>query len=471
MTRRSVSLALQLSALVAGVALAVFAGVGVYLYQSLSAELEERDDAELIERLSLMRHFLEESETVAAVAADPHRFIDSTGFHGEMLLDMRTERGVAVLASSTDVAQDSQGPLVPVGRTPLPSDMRTIRSASGLPLKALAAWGRTRDGALVRVRLARPVSAREALLSAYRTKVYAAIVMGAAITALMSYLLIWRGLGKVRSLARQAAKVTAAQLQLRLDASSAPAELRELAAAFNEVLERLQRSFDKLTQFSADLAHDMRTPLNNLMVQTQVILSQPRSTEEYQNLLSSNHEEFERLARMVESMLFLARADHNEIVLTTEWLDLAAELVRLAEYFEGPAADAELSFIVMAGGHALADASLFRRAVGNLVSNALRYAPPGHAIILQTEDRDDGVIVRVSNPGPGIAAEHLPRLFDRFYRSDTARSSTSISAGLGLAIVSSIMSLHNGRVSVTSEPGKETTFALFFPHQPGVTKR
>lgn len=463
MRRQTDSLAFQLSVLVAGVALVVFAGVGVYLYQSLAAQLEERDDAELIERLTLMRHLVEESASVAVIRADPHRFIDSTGFHGEMLLDLRTERGDSVIGGGLDKVPEQHLALVPVERAAASSDMHTIRGAHAQSLRSIAAWGKAGDDSLVKIRLARNISAREALLSAYRLKVYAAIVVGAVLTALMGYAFIWRGLGKVRSLARQAEKVTANQLQLRLDATTAPAELRELASAFNEVLDRLERSFDKLSQFSADLAHDMRTPLNNLMVQTQVMLSQPRSSEEYEHLLNSNHEEFERLSRMVESMLFLARADHNEIALSLETVDLAGELDRLAEYFEGPAADAGLTIVIRADGKVFADPSLFRRAVGNLVSNALRYTPAGQVIALEAEHSARGTTVRVANPGPGIAAQHLPHLFDRFYRSDASRASTSLSAGLGLAIVQSIMTLHHGQVSVTSEPGKQTIFSLFFP--------
>ncbi len=466
MTRATDSLAFQLSALVASVALAVFAGVGTYLYESLATQLTERDDSELIERLTLIRHLVEESAGIAAIGADPHRFIDSTGFHGEMLLDVCTERGDRVIASDAVAAPVHPFALVPVGRTPTSSDMQTVGGADSRSLRVLAAWGRARDGALVQIRLARDVSGRETLLSVYRMKIYIAILVGAIATALMGYVLIRHGLRKVRSLASQAERVTASQLQLRLDASAAPAELRELAAAFNAVLDRLERSFDKLSQFSADLAHDMRTPLNNLMVQTQVMLSHPRSMEDYEQLLNSNHEEFERLSRMVESMLFLARADHHEIALSLDRLDLAAELDRLAAYFEGPAADAGLTIEVRASGHVLADPSLFRRAVGNLVSNALRYTPVGQTIALESEQVADGVTVRVANPGPGIAAEHLPHLFDRFYRSDPSRASSSHSAGLGLAIVQSIMVLHQGKVSVTSEFGNRTVFSLFFPGAP-----
>jgi two-component system heavy metal sensor histidine kinase CusS len=235
-----------------------------------------------------------------------------------------------------------------------------------------------------------------------------------------------------------------------------------MADSFNDVLSRLQGSFQNLSQFSADLAHDMRTPLNNLMVQTQVALSQTRERDEYEELLTSHHEEYERLVRMVETMLFLARADHDEIVLTAPELDVSLELHRIAEYFEGPASDAGVRFAVAGTGAVVADAVLFRRAVGNLVSNALRYTPRGSVINLDGEQSEKGMTITVSNPGIGIDGRDLPRLFERFYRSDKSRSSSGTSAGLGLAIVKSIMKLHGGTAAVHSTNDR-ATFTLFFP--------
>lgn len=229
------------------------------------------------------------------------------------------------------------------------------------------------------------------------------------------------------------------------------------------MLDRLQSSFSNLSQFADDLAHDLRTPLNNLMVQTDVVFSKPRDSEEYQNLLSSNYEEFGRLARMVESMLFLARADHDQITLSTERLDANNELEMVAEYFEGVVSDANIALEINAVGEVWADAHLLRRAVNNLVANAVRYTPSGGVISLTAAPGADGVAISVTNPGAGIEPAHLPRLFDRFYRSDPSRSAKSSSAGLGLAIVKSIMALHGGAASVTSERHGLTRFSLLFP--------
>jgi len=456
------SLTMQLGALFAAIAVVVFAAVGIVLYQALARQLQERDDADLIDRISLIRHLLDETATATDVGKNPHQFLDAVDIHGGYLLAIETIDGRPLLRNVGQRNFTVPAKAVATTRAPTANDVIGENKAGGGGLRILTALGEAADGSVVRIVLARTPYDRSALLAAYRLKVMAAVIGGAILTALMGFLLVKRGLRQVWRLADQARNVTAHNLAVRLDAATAPAELLVLADAFNAVLDRLQKSFEHLSQFSADLAHDMRTPLNNLMVQTQVALSQPRSNEEYQNLLSSNHEEFERLARMVESMLFLARADHEEILLSTERLDANKALEQIAEYFEAPAAEAGIGIKVRASGTVLADLHLLRRAVNNLVANAVRYTPKGGTIRLEACAADGGMRIAVINPGVGISAADLPRLFDRFYRADSSRSSAARSAGLGLAIVRSIMTLHRGRVSASSEQGS-TRFELFFP--------
>jgi two-component system heavy metal sensor histidine kinase CusS len=181
-------------------------------------------------------------------------------------------------------------------------------------------------------------------------------------------------------------------------------------------------------------------------------------------LLASNVEEYERLSRMAESMLFLARAEHANLLPSKTILDTPDELRRIVEYFEGPAEDAGVTLRVTAAGRVNADAILFRRAVGNLVANAIRYTPAGGKIVLSACCTSDATTISVSNPGVGIEKQHLPKIFDRFYRADAARQDSASSAGLGLAIVKSIMSLHGGRAEVDSIPHRMTRFHLIFPN-------
>jgi two-component system heavy metal sensor histidine kinase CusS len=229
------------------------------------------------------------------------------------------------------------------------------------------------------------------------------------------------------------------------------------------MLDRLEDGVQRLSGFAADLAHDLRTPINTLMVETQVALAHPRTAEEYQSLLESNTEEYERLARMIENTLFLARVDNAQLALKRETLNAQKELERIRDYFEGLAEEGGVTLDVAAGDISLsADPILLQRAVGNLVSNAIRHTPRGGAVRLLAGQGPLGLDIAVENTGPGIAPEHIAHIFERYYRADPARSASSHSAGLGLAIVRAIMQLHGGEVLADSVVGRSTTFFLRF---------
>jgi len=304
---------------------------------------------------------------------------------------------------------------------------------------------------------------RFALMREYRGQLLGATLCGAIAAAALGFLLARRGLLPLRRMADDAAAVTTSRLATRLDVGNAPEELRELAGALNDMLARLQDSFTRLSTFSADLAHDFRTPISNLVGQTQVTLAQRRNPAEYEALLESNLEEFERLSRMIENMLFLARADNARVALTEVELDLAAELSRQADYFELLADAKQITFNVDAKGAVTADSMLLRRAVSNLISNAVRHTPSGQRIFLTGTQDATTTRIEVANPGPGIPPEDLPKIFDRFFRGDPARSNSGESSGIGLAIVKTIMDLHRGSVQVESEANGMTRFRLIFP--------
>jgi two-component system heavy metal sensor histidine kinase CusS len=305
---------------------------------------------------------------------------------------------------------------------------------------------------------------RMALLAAYSRHLVGSLVTATLVVALLGWVVAWRALRPVRTVASTARGITANRLAERLRLSEAPAELADLVEAFNEMLERLDESFRRLAQFSSDLAHELRTPIGNLMSGTHVALSRRRTAEEYQALLNSHLEEYERITRMIESMLFLARADNAQVALRPEPLEVAAELRCVADYFEAIASEAGIALEIDARGKVSADPGLFRRAVANLVENALRFSPTGAVVHLRAFHRGDArLVVEVHNAGAGIAPEHLPHVFERFYRADSARRDSVINSGLGLAIVKSILALHGGDVEVHSTPATGTAFRLVFP--------
>ena len=232
------------------------------------------------------------------------------------------------------------------------------------------------------------------------------------------------------------------------------------------MLARLEASFARLSDFSSDLAHELRTPVSNLLTQTQVTLARSRTSEEYRHVLASNVEEFERLSRMIADMLFIAKADEGQIVPSRVLIELDALADELIDFFRLIADEKNVALTRSGSGRMIGDPSMIRRAISNLLSNALRHTDPGGRIEIAIDSSEvltpRRVCLVVSNNGETIAASQLPRLFDRFYRADRSRSGEGANSGLGLAIVKSIAEAHGGDVVV--ESGAVTTsFILRLP--------
>jgi two-component system heavy metal sensor histidine kinase CusS len=342
------------------------------------------------------------------------------------------------------------------------TDVQHFPGVDGVPFAALAATIDSGDLGSLQVVAGRLMSERTSVLANYRLRVYILASIAALLLALCGYLLLYRGLRPLRRLAAHAQGIGVGNLTERLDNHGAPLEVLPMIDAFNGVLDRLATGFIQLGQVSTDMAHELRTPINNLLGETQVALQQSRSVEAYQQLLASNVEELERLARMLDNMLFLARTDPASALRQRQELDAAEEMERMADYFEGLAADAGISIKAHGSGVIWAEPMLLRRALANLCANAIKYGAPDSELVVSATPSCDGISLRVSNQGATIAAEHLPKLFERFYRVDESRERSAQSNGLGLSIVATIMQLHNGRYGVTSENG-ETCFELFFP--------
>ncbi len=217
------------------------------------------------------------------------------------------------------------------------------------------------------------------------------------------------------------------------------------------MLGRLEDSFRRLNEFSGDIAHELRTPISNLMIETQVALSRSRTAESYREILYSSLEEYEHMARMIADMLFLAKADNGLLVPNREALDLAQEVDAVVEYYEVLAAERNIRLRRSGEGRISGDRLMLRRAIGNLVSNAVRHAPEaGEVTIGLRPGESGGVRITVANPGEPIAAEHRARIFDRFYRADPSRQRSSEGAGLGLAIARSIVLAHGGSIEAVA---------------------
>jgi two-component system heavy metal sensor histidine kinase CusS len=260
--------------------------------------------------------------------------------------------------------------------------------------------------------------------------------------------------------------IRSTNLRERILPEGYPSELAALAGPFNEMLDRLEESFERISRFSADIAHDLRTPVNNIRGEAEVALARARTVEEYRDMLGSCLEEAVRLSSLISDLLFLARAESPLTHLRREKVDVGQLLCGVQEYYEASAADGGVSFSTAVPAEpviAEMDRTLLQRAVGNLVSNALTYTPPGGSVVLETCAEPSAIRIDVSDTGVGIPPEALPKVFDRFFRVDSSRSQASGGTGLGLAIVQSIMLLHGGKIEIASQPGCGTKVTLRMP--------
>jgi two-component system, OmpR family, heavy metal sensor histidine kinase CusS len=261
---------------------------------------------------------------------------------------------------------------------------------------------------------------------------------------------VQRQLRPLHELAAQTRAMSPGKLDQRLTLADPAEELLPWIDQFNALMARLEQSYAQLEGFNADVAHELRTPLANVMGHTEVALSRERSPQALRETLESNLEEMQRLTAIVNDMLFLSQSDRGAVARRGQAVNLAALAEQVVEFHEGPLADAGLSVQVDGGVSAAVDEPLFKRALSNLLGNAIRFAEPGSRIVIRVapEANPDGVQqvrVEVQNAGPPIAPQHLARLFDRFFRVDSARPDGQSHHGLGLAIVAAIARMHAGR--------------------------
>jgi two-component system heavy metal sensor histidine kinase CusS len=293
--------------------------------------------------------------------------------------------------------------------------------------------------------------------------IWLTVGLSALATALLGAWAARSGLRPLRRMSAIASGVSAQSLNARLPEADMPPELAEMAHHFNAMLGRLDDSFQRLSAFSADIAHELRTPLSNLLTHTQVTLTRPRPIEDYREALHSNLEELQWMAQLVNDMLYLAKADHGLLMPKREWLELAEEADVLLEFFAPLAEDAQVTLSREGKARVEGDRSMLRRALSNLLDNAMRFTPTKGEVRVRIVDQPKGLKLTVENSGAGISAELLPRLFDRFYRADPARhEGSSEHAGLGLAITQSIVRAHGGQIHCESAD-EWTRFVIELP--------
>lgn len=434
------------------------AGLGAYLYRAFVADIVRRDDIQLLGKLRQVQLLLGRPGAEALLRDQPDFFRDTMSGQENSLVRF-IGPGDTLLADINASGERYPVPS-PAGAAPDRAAIVRWRSSRGDPGSVVAGAARL-GGSDVTVVVARVYAERSQAFARYRRQIGLAAVSSALLAACCAAWMLHRGLRPLRRVAAHAASVTPGTLAQRIDVGVTPSELLPLIDALNAMLARLQQAYARLSGFSADLAHEFRTPVNNLLGQSQVALAQPRSAAEYEQLIGSNIEELERLARMIESILFLARAEQEEVLMARVPLAATEEWRNVADLFAGVAEERGLRVACVGAAVVLADPALLRRALANLLSNALRHADPGSTVTLQAGQHAGAVELSVINRGQPPGVEHLPHLFERFYRADTARGHADGSTGLGLAIVRAIMTLHGGTATVHVD-GAVVRFTLRF---------
>jgi two-component system heavy metal sensor histidine kinase CusS len=440
----------------------VVSGLGLYLYTSAKQALEIRADYTLVGRVERFRTLLQDLYNVRQMEERPALFESMLGNEKDVRIFQRVGERPFIDVNPDHMAVPA---LVPV---PVDQDVGigalhigTREDSVGVRwVSALAQVGG--QAGTVQITAAYVMTQESRMLTAYRLRVMGAIALAALLSSLLGLLLLKRGLSPLDVMRKRARQVSPTNLTVRLPEDEMPSELRQLARSCNAMLDRIQSGYERLSQFSSDLAHEIRTPVNVLVGQTQVALAQARSPADYETLLASNLEELTRITHIVENILFLSRADHNATALERQPIALSQELEKIAEYFEGLADERSMSFAIQASGIGYANPVMYRRAVNNLVINAIRYGDTGTWIHLAAHSGPQGVTVTVENRCPPVTQEEADRMFGRFYRGDASRSLPTESNGLGLAIVAAIMEIHGGGARVEAYGDGRIRFCLNF---------
>src|SRR6266513_37113 len=434
-------------------------GLGVFYWLVVQHAFEE-DNAVLADKISVLSADLKAGgpkatdEELKSVRTGEHpvysvRVVDSASRTVTETLGMNRLLPPSIFPSPRISTSSTRNPKNYRVGGRLFSLLTTIEEANGQPYTIQVAQDRSTDD-----RFTKEFGALVAVVLAFG--VLASILIAITVTK--------RGLRPLGEMTRSLGRIGPTHLNERVAPAGWPRELQPLAVAFDAMLKRLDDSFTRLSQFSADLAHELRTPIANILGEAQVALTRDRAPAEYRETIESTIGECERLSGIVDNLLFVARVDAAREPIAPTRFDARAAVEKIASFYQMIADDHHVTIRCSGEGQIYADSALFERAVGNLVDNALRFTPANGSIQIAIAEHAANFELAVSDNGCGIAPEHLPRVFDRFYRVESSRGSDG--AGLGLALVKSIVDLHDGSARIQSEVGRGTTVTLIFPNKP-----
>src|SRR5215831_15408709 len=437
-------------------ALLLACGLGVF-YSIVAHHAFAEDNTVLADKIFALSADLRENGPEAfSEEVTAHR----AGQHTPYWIRILDSQGRAV-AETPQMDRLIPAHIFPSAREPVEAIRTRKDHRSAGKLFSLVSFTEHSGGEAYTLQLAQDRSSDEQVERNFALLFIAVLFGGVLASALIAIIVTRRGLQPLREMTESLARIGPDQLKQRIGSSGWPRELQPLAIAFDQMLKRLDDSFTRLSQFSADLAHELRTPIANMLGEAQVALTRDRTAADYRETIESSVAECERLSRIVDNLLFVARVDAAREPIARKWFDARLAIEKIAAFYQTVADDHHVTISCSGDGQIYADPDLFERAVGNLLDNALRFTPAHGSIHIAVSKHNGDFEVVVTDNGCGIAPEHLPRVFDRFYRAESSRGSDG--AGLGLALVKSILDLHGGSTKVESELGRGTTVTLTFP--------
>jgi two-component system heavy metal sensor histidine kinase CusS len=449
----------------AGLLLVFFATASLYLV--LLTELEKSTDLFLADKLHVLRTMLRERPNDLDALREEVELESAARRYEQFYIRLLDERNTPLL-TTPGMAEQLDLPLLATQTQSRPDRALAMKGRHGQSFRVTSAAAPVGSppSQTDTIQIAIDVSQEQELLARFRFWFWAMLLSSFVILPLVGYQIARHGIRPVEQMTTTARHISSTNLRERILPEGYPFELASLAETFNQMLDRLEESFGRISRFSADIAHDLRTPVNNIRGEAEVALARARSSDEYRDVIESCLEEAVRLSDLIGDLLFLARAESPITDLRREAVNVAELLGGVREYYEASAADGGVSLTTTVEPEpviAELDRALVQRAVGNLVSNALAHTPPGGAVVLGMNTDLSTIRIEVFDTGIGIPAEALPKVFDRFVRVDSSRSQGSGGTGLGLSIVQSIAQLHGGNVEISSQPGQGTRVTLHIP--------
>lgn len=422
--------------------LLIFSVLGVLIYTELQNAMLRQAMEEARAKLAIAKHWSGEVTSASQLPKFLHQLEDLRTAHPELAVALTDSLGSLLEGDRAIVEARLEHEMGPV-RDALGRRLFAMQSViEGVPSLAGA-----------RLTIAVDLAPADLVLREFRRNLLLFGVLGLGFIMLSTAWVVKYGLAPIERLSAQASALSPHSLSARLVVDDTVPELREMAKSFNRLLGSIELAHEQLEAFNADVAHELRTPLTNLMSATQLALSAGTTHIDLRDTLASNMEELDRLKQLIHDMLFLAHAEQGAKLPDAAEVDMAREAESVARYFEA-ALDAHGVVLAIHGQASfVGNASLVRRALANLVANALRYSSAGGEVEIRLIPQGNGATISVRNHGPDICAADLPRVFDRFFRGDTATKAAADGQGLGLAIVRAISRMHGGQTFARSYGG------------------